>query len=359
MDNKITKSRLSDLLSYEWILMIVIAVVSIFAWEIFYTVGSVKLTVGQDFKYYYDQNIIVEDDAELRSRLVNGNTFSYDVLKLSAEALSKENFVLGDRLSIQEGDVIFTDSLGLNEFEDENQTIPKTVRAKSLIDSDKIYIGSLDQMVYDAKIYLTKNFFVDGAYSQIEQKVVADEILPNLITLLSEGNTESEKILNSIDDDKVEKMFLKRNKEDNRFREKSAVKKGIELEKERIIKLCENVLFFEDFIQNNQEALLSYTRYSQSAEKGFVDYHADWTQKQKQKNLRRFGKEDEIFGIKIGRLKNGGEVSKVMRVANPKDQTKVAEDVVLLTFDFKKYQPDLQYESLSFVCTTIRTFSGE
>ena len=69
MDNKITKSRLSDLLSYEWILMLIIAVVSIIAWELFYTMGGVKLTVGQSFKYYYDQSIIVEDDGELKQRL--------------------------------------------------------------------------------------------------------------------------------------------------------------------------------------------------------------------------------------------------------------------------------------------------
>ena len=360
MDNRITKSRLSDLLSYEWILMLIIAIASIIVWELGYAMGAVKLTVGQEFKYYYDSTIVVEDNRELQTRIINQDTFSFDVMKLSTEALSEENYMLGDRLSIQEGDVIFTDILGI----DEKTQKPKVVRAKSMIDSYyKYFVGSLDQMIYDAKIYLTKNFF-DGVYeSQIKDIVeVAEEQkgqLPMLKALLKSGNTDSEKILNSIDDKKVEKMFLKRNKEDNRFRKKSAIEQGIKLEKERIIKLCENVLFFEDFVINNKDALFEYSRYEQASRYSPKSKEAVAYENLKKRNLRRFGKEEEIFGIKLGQLKNGGEVSKVMRLSNPKDNTKVADGIVLMTFDFIKYQPDLQFESLSFVCSTIKMFSGE
>ena len=361
MDNKITKSRLSDFLAYEWILLLIITIVSIIVWELAYTAGAVKLTIGQEFKYYYDINIIVDDANEFRQRLINDETFSYDVLKLTSEALSEENFVLGDRLSIQEGDVIFTDLVGIDEFEDEEKTIPKTVRAKSMVDSDLVYIGSLDQMVYNAKIYLTKNFFVDGAYAKIQAQAEAGEQLPQLITLMSAGDTDDEKILNSISDAKVENMFFSRNKDDNRFRDKEAIALGIKYEKERIVKLCENVLLYEEFVSdaNNQDALFSYTRYSQSAQKGFESYHKDWAEIERQKNIKRFGKEQEIFGINIGKLKNGADLSKSMRLAKPQDPNRVADGIVVMTFDFTKYQPDLQYESLSFVCTTIRSYMGE
>ena len=353
MDNKITKSRLSDLLSYEWILMLIIAIASIIVWELAYAMGSVKLTVGQEFKYYYDSTIVVEDNRELQTRLLSQETFSFDVMKLGSESLSAQNYVLSERLSIQEGDVIFTDILGIDEV-DESTNQPKTVRAKTMIDNYSYHIGSLDQMIYDAKIYLTKNFFKEGIYeSHVKDKVEVPELekgqLLKLETMLEDGNDQSEKILNSIDDNKVEKMFLKRNKNDNRFRSKSNVKLGIGLEKERIIKLCENVLFFEDFIENNQNALFEYTRYGQSQNELLTT--------ERQKNLTRFGKETEIFGIKLSQLANGGEVSKVMRLASPKDQNKVTDGIVLMAFDFIKYQPDLQFESLSFVCSTIKTFS--
>ncbi len=364
MDNKITRSRLSDLLSYEWIAMLVVAIISIIVWELGYSMGAVRLTAGQEFKYYYDSTIMVEDDAQFKSKLLSYNTFSYDVLKLSTEALSEENYFLGDRLSIQEGDAIFTDILGIDEFDEQTQK-PKVVRAKSMIDASyKYHIGSLDQMVYDAKIYLTKNFFVDGVYeSQIKDIVeVAEEQkgqLPMLKDLLKSGNTDSEKILNSIDDNKVEKMFLKRNKDDNRFRKQSAVKQGIMAEKARIVKLFENVLYFENFIQNNADALFEYTMYGQTMSFEPNSDQVKAHENAKQKNLNRFGKETEIYGIKIGQLKHGGEASKVMGLENPKDPNKVVDGIVLLTFDFIKYQPDLQFESLSFVCSTIRAFSGE
>ena len=355
MDNRITKSRLSDLLSYEWILMLIIAIASIIVWELGYAMGAVKLTVGQEFKYYYDSTIVVEDNRELQTRIINQDTFSFDVMKLGSETLSAQNYVLSERLSIQEGDVIFTDILGIDEV-DESTNKPKTVRAKSMIDNYSFHIGSLDQMVYDAKIYLTKNFFKAGIYeSQVKDIVEVPELekgqLPKLETMLKDGSDQSEKILNSIDDNKVEKMFLKRNKNDNRFRSKSNVQIGIGLEKDRIVKLCENVLFFEDFIENNQNALFEYTRYGQSQNELLTT--------ERQKNLTRFGKETEIFGIKVSQLTNGGEVSKAMRLANPKDPNKVADGIVLMAFDFIKYQPDLQFESLSFVCSTIKTYSQE
>lgn len=357
MDNKITKSRLSDFLSYEWLLMLVIAIISIVVWEVFYTAGSVKLTVGQEFKYYYDVTVVAQDNAKLRSGLVEHKTFSYDIMKLSTEALSSDNYVLSDRLSIQEGDVIFTDILGLNE-KDEQTEKSKVVRAKSMIDSYKYHIGSLDQMVYDAKIYLTKNFFDSDVYNEQVKELEEEQLqIPALKELLEDGEDEDKKIFNSIDDQKVKTQFLKRNKNDNRFRDEKSVNKGIELEKQRIIKLCENVLFFEDFIINNQDALFTYTRYAQTAEL-YDDNYKQKEDEQSEKNLKKFGREQEIFGINLGQLKGGVNASEVLQLKSPKDQTNVADGVVAMVFDFKEYQPDLQYESFSFICSTIKMFTG-
>ena len=70
MDNKLTKKRLSDFLAYEWILTIIIAVAAIVVWELVYTMSAVRLTVGQAFKYYYDEkastiNVILKNRGEL------------------------------------------------------------------------------------------------------------------------------------------------------------------------------------------------------------------------------------------------------------------------------------------------------
>ncbi len=49
MDNKITKKRLGDLCSYDWILFIAAIAAAILVWELLYAFTSVKLTTGQRF----------------------------------------------------------------------------------------------------------------------------------------------------------------------------------------------------------------------------------------------------------------------------------------------------------------------
>ena len=114
MDNKITKRRLHDFLSYEWIAIIAIIVVCILAWELIFTMTRVTLTPGQDFLVFYDETIDSEPSSTtpaLYMRKDNSNrmVFSYDVLKVGHEELIAGYNVLSDRLLLKEGDVIITD----------------------------------------------------------------------------------------------------------------------------------------------------------------------------------------------------------------------------------------------------------
>ena len=133
MDNKLTKKRLSDYLSYEWILMIIVVAALIVVWELVYTVSAVRLTSGQQFRYYYDENIYSGNDANFYDLLEGENgekTFSYDVLSAGYEALNSQYNVLSVRLSVYEGDAIFTDST-----EDENGSS----RMKNTVDGYSMY----------------------------------------------------------------------------------------------------------------------------------------------------------------------------------------------------------------------------
>lgn len=321
MDNKITRRRLSDFLSYEWILMIVISAIFIGVWELAYTVGAVKLSVGQEFKYYFDHNIVVEDNSLFVYHLAEKNTFSYEVQQLGSEALTEENNLLITRLEVKEGDVIFSDTVGDGEYKDQQNTIPKTVRAKSLIDTRECKIISLEKMLSDAKQYLIDNFIKDGMS-------IAKE---------------------NIDETKVSKMFFKRNKNDNRFRKDYEIKQGLKLEKERIEKLCDNVIFFEEFITNpaNESALFRYKKYSQAYElSGKNSYYDD---------LLNYETE-QIYGINIGMLTGGLDIAKVMYLGNATEES-LTKNLVLMAFDFTADQPDLQYESLAFICSTIKMFT--
>ena len=248
MDNRLTRRRLFDLLSYEWIFMIVMCVVAIVFWELIYSVTSVKLTPGQDFKIYYDYTLSSTSDGELRQLIVERKTFSYDVLKFGAEDIDRNNNVLSSRLSIQEGDIIFTDAVGIKEYNEaikKGETPENPIRAFSVIDTPSCRIASLDEMLSNAQVYLKINFFKDGYNEQ---------------TVFDSYDSQN------IDHAKVRSAFLKRNGKDNRFRSSSNKEQGIKLEIERIEKLYENVVFMRKFINDNQdsEALVKYTKYSQA-----------------------------------------------------------------------------------------------
>ena len=74
LNNKITKKRLSDFFSYEWIVMTVVIVVAIFLWEMLFSAIAVKPTTGQNFKYYIDKNIVCPRNDTFKSGLINKNT---------------------------------------------------------------------------------------------------------------------------------------------------------------------------------------------------------------------------------------------------------------------------------------------
>lgn len=327
MDNKITKKRLSDFLSYEWIMMIIVTIAFIFLWEFVYTVGSVRLSIGQEFKYYYDQSISSTSDSNLYQNLLKQNTFSYDVLKMGSESLNEEYNVLSVRLSIQEGDIIFSDN---KEVPSEDNS-PVEVRAKSLVDGHEIY--SLDKLLKDAKEYLRVNYFADG----LAEDAVLDKA--------------------NIDMLKLENTFRARMKKDNRFRKEEEILKGIELEKARIEKLCDDAIFFEKFLNEGQEKygedlFFRYTKYEQSL--SFVDAKDRPTYEKMLEIEKQINGENSIYGIDMGKLSGGKNNASEFFKIRGED---TADNVIMMAFDFEKYQPHLQYESLSFICEMIKLCS--
>lgn len=309
MDNKLTKKRLSDFFAYEWILTIIIAVVAIFAMELIYTVSAARLSVGQQFKYYLDEDLSSFDTYSVYGLLdlnygENGKTFSFDVLSVEEESLLSSYNVLSVRLSVQEGDAIFTSSV---EKEDE------TVRAKKTVDEFPVY--DMQSLLNAAKDYLAQ--FKDG--------------------------TES------LDEDAICAYFDTRMKGDNRFRTETEKEEGRENEIGRIIKLANDVEDFEKLLSSDRENLFyRYVKYEQASkgDENDATYGAAYAKEKEKGKL--------IYGINMAALTGGKKnVSDYLKIA----ETNSAENVVLLLFDFSSYQYDLQFESISFVNTLVREFS--
>ena len=323
MDNKLTKKRLSDFLAYEWILTIIIAVAAIVVWELAYTMSAVRLTTGQAFKYYYDENVTAVDDGRFYDMLKESGTFSYDVKELTSETLTSSYNVLSTRLSVYEGDVIFTDC---TEKED------GSVRAKNLADT---YGYNYERLLSDAKNYLA-GFLKDGVTGEWD--------------MLDYEN---------LDESKIEAHFGERS---GKRVYKNSLKAGeisVADEKERIKKLCSETADFKKLLECDAENLFfRYTRFEQSL--AFAEERDKPNYEKAVNSEKDAGRENAVYGLNLAALKCYGgdttgkkEVTDIVKYVG----TAEADGVTLLVFDFKSEQPDLQYEAIAFINAVVRACS--
>lgn len=331
MDNKLTKKRLSDYLSYEWILMIIVIVAAIVLWELVYSVSSVRLTSGQQFKYYYDENVVAGSNGALFDIICDESgeqTFSYDVLEVTYEQLSSQYNVLSVRLSVYEGDAIFTDGVA-----DEKGAS----RLKKLVDGNRMY--TYERLEKDGINYLSaflKEEFSSLSYEEKKEKVYDYE---------------------NLDESKIEARFSERMKGDNRFRKEADIAAGKISEKARIKKLCTEMKKFGYLLNVGEEKGIfeRYTKYelalSSADERDKENYQKAYD------NEIAEGRQKAAYAIKMDKLTGGKNVSEYLRLAG-KD---TAEGVTLALFDFynvpeaKLY--DLQFETVSFVNKIVSEFS--
>ena len=298
--------------------MIIVAVAAIIVLELVYSVSATRLSTGQQFKYYMDEDIYVFDasDKDIYDLLgvekgKNGKTFSYDVLSVESENLISSYNVLSVRLAVQEGDAIFTTSA---EKED------GSVGIKQIVDENPVYHLECDSgLLARAENYL-KTFTVDGG----------------------DIYTESD-----YDENKIRAHFDARMKGDNRFRSEADKEEGRQNEIGRIKKLAKEVKDFKTLLSIGEEKGLfyKYTRYGQlsAANPDNENYKAVYEKET-----------EHIYGINMDALTGGKKnVSEYLKITG----TDSAENVVLVLFDFGSYQEDLQFESISFVNTLVREFS--
>ena len=339
MDNKITKRRLSDLFAYEWILLIVLCVAIIIGWELIYDLGAVKLKKGQDYKFYYDYTLHYGDnynsllnhlDVQDDLGYENGKTFSYEIQKIHAEGIFQKTDVLSIRLSAKEGDMLFTDD---TERKIDGIDCTNSI-AKYRVDDAGVPIMTLDDLLKSAKDYLT--------------------------SLLRDGQTEIK--AENLNPDKIKAGFEERLGGDNRFRSAEQKAMGLQLEKERLEKLCKDVSDFEIIMSLGDEMFFNYTRYSQlkrvaeaqeEPDQQLIDNYNSWIQEEIDN-----GRENARYGLMLGKLPPNGRVDVSKLFSIPSQTDDVSGNVVLMVFDFLDAQPELQFESISVINNIVRACSN-
>ena len=120
MDARITKKRLGQMLSYDWIKIIACVVAGIVLWSLIFTTTATRLNPAQTFTVYAYMGTAPADkfSAKISSRTALAEKFSYDVIETSVVDLTAAGdqayTLLEARSGVQEGNAAFVSSMEIS-----------------------------------------------------------------------------------------------------------------------------------------------------------------------------------------------------------------------------------------------------
>lgn len=218
MDAKITKQRLSRMLSYDWVKIIGVIVAICIVWSLVFTMTATRITMTQQFKVYnYAGNRSFSNDfIDLYNRAFD-KEFSYEILEIGQEELNKElNTVLEARFSVGEGDLMF---LAHAPNKEDSYTVGEGEEAQTY------YRNYTETFAYSRIRFLYSLDGEDGYFKGIEKylsKYFFDE----------NGNEDWEN--GELNEEKAKADFRARVKKDKRFKTEAQLLQG---EKDDIARL--------------------------------------------------------------------------------------------------------------------------
>lgn len=216
MDAKITKQRLSNLLSYDWLKILVTIVIAVVGLILIFTMTATNPTVAQTFAIYaYTDMRAGSESYALADKLEEKNVFSYDILKVNTESFHGNSYTgaaYSARRAAGEGTVMF-----LSSFDKEGNPTKESELYRNTYES--VFSGGAGGGFYNPQYFLET------------------EIKEYLASFFGASLT------GEIDEQAARERFLERNGKDNRFRFSNEKKEaGVLQEKARLEKLRDDYL---------------------------------------------------------------------------------------------------------------------
>lgn len=327
MDAKITKKRLSRMLSYDWIKIIALAAALIFIWVMIFTMTATRITPAQQFtvfNYIHNANLYTGKFDDLYQKASEDGVFSYEVIECNTNDLSTSgehaHTVAEARLSTDEGDIMFVadapdrDTASKN---DKGETVYQRTDLESFLRGYGHYVFSLDPE--DENSY----------FNQMEKY---------LSKYYKEGAWQDD---SKIDKEKIEKDFLIRIDGDKRFKSKAEIAQGKKDEVVRIQKYSAALAKFYDYV-----------------EKGYVTYTQTVYEEEKFKIEGVYSINIAPQFLKDGKTENplasklADYLGYYTSYVNENGETKnklTADNMNVAFFDLQGVEEGFQYESLLFV----------
>ena len=343
MDNKITKKRLGDLLAYEWLVIVIVCVVSMVGWHLVFNITGTKITTGQKFKILYDEFLNSNYEYSVIIPVKNEEAFSYEVMNMEIEILrSGTHNLLDTRHATEDCDVIVTSDATYKNTDDKD-----IKRTHAIIDTYKMW--SYEEAVEYGDKYL-EPLLKDGV-EKLSVKYKDD--------VTSRFSYENAYTLEDLDQAKIDRFFADRTKGDNRFRDEENYTKGLQGERQRIERICYDVACAKYLLQYHPEIFYQYTRFTQNLFLKASDTNKMLLDYQKTNNLNKYGKEQLSYGVDLSKMSFTADSQGKYNVTSFfSGKGNGAKDLSLMMFDFIEYQPDLQFESLAFSNTVIKLTSN-
>lgn len=322
MDAKITKTRLSRMLSYDWLKIVVGAVAAIIVWSLIFTMTATRITSAQQFSvmnYVGNASFTTTKFNELYNQAFSENVFSYEVIEINQQDLAANgeyaNTVMEARMATEEGDIIFVadvDNPDTAVGEGENVTYEYTY-LETLLMRNRAYLYELDpekegSFFYKMEAYL--NEFYGGDWKN-----------------------------GTLNEEKVETQFRTRVKKDKRFKKEKQIAQGVQDDIARIKKYRDALDQFYGWIEDGTLTFTT-TVFSDREVEENVYYPADG-----------------IYSVNIcpdkkmsGLDKYVGYYIEVIDEETGKTHNKItAENMNVAFFDFPGVEEGFQYESLLMV----------
>ncbi len=243
MDAKITKLRLSRMLSYDWLKMVAVALAGIIVWVLVFTVSATRITPAQRFtviNYEGNFSFAYSNFSTNYNQAYNNGVFSHEVIEVGnydlTTAQDYAQTMMQAYLETDDGDVVFV-SQALNEgyeYTDGKGEVQKATYLDSLVLGYYYYLYDLD----------LEN--ENGYFKQMEKYLSA---------YYTDGDFTNPETLNKA---KIEKDFRTRIEENNdkRYKTDEQVQAGIKGDIERIQKYSAALLEFYGYLN---EGLVTLT----------------------------------------------------------------------------------------------------
>ena len=319
MDARITKQRLGNLISYDWLKMLVTIVCFVLVLVLLFTMTATRPRNTQEYGVYaYTDLSTTSSFSNLGETLLERDVFSYDILAVSAEGFSGNNYASATysaRRAAGQGTVmLLTDNRVYQTDENGDQVLDEN--GEPVVETESQLYSFTGGVAFNAPGAITTT------YDTVYYLQLCEEYL---VQFFGEDWAESD----DFDGEKTPEESFARNEGDKRYKTDEQRAQGLEDERARLRKLREDYLAVREAFENGT---FTHTAYEDAENEG----------------------ETVHLGINIGGLNRLTDLVYYTDSAGTRTTRNI--NLVILYNDYL-YGNDLNFETVSFLRYLLDTYA--